>query len=547
VGAALGYGIGAVLGDAFGWREAFFGIGIPGLFVALSVLTINDPRHGINDPAPTRGRRNRLSQVPSQDHSQGQGNGGKGGRDAEAGGLELGASQAATKSTTGGGQTRQQQRQQQQHLQQLQQQAPSLALAQALLQAWVADVKIILRNKAFLITLVSQIASNFALGGLADWMSTFLIRYHGASVSSAGLVVGAATIVGGIGGNILGAKVADFYRPKWKSAYFLVPGLFVGPATVCMLLVINIEHNLGAVLVLLFLGNVLTWTYTAPISQVSISVIPPRLRAQSCGVLIFFQHILGDIISPPIIGAISDGTGSLRNGMQVTWIALALSGVVFLFGYWALPPLDHYVRLAQLGEGEGDGQGSGSESESESESEGGGDGGEGEGEGEREREGAGAGAGAGGVGYGDGANGSGTEGGSGGMGVSPREHGGRGAGGEGEGDEGSIDSSSSPIYGTAKRQRDVASHGKGKDKGKGRGRDKGRSQGQGKGQDVTGSAPWAGGDAVTADASGPNTDTIPAPSFSQQHQQQPTYSALLCGDSDPLVLVDGVIVPRPRP
>ena len=41
-------------------------------------------------------------------------------------------------------------------------------------------------------------------GGLADWYPTYLLRYTNATIDQAGLIVGAATIIGGIGGNILG-------------------------------------------------------------------------------------------------------------------------------------------------------------------------------------------------------------------------------------------------------------------------------------------------------------------------------------------------------
>jgi uncharacterized membrane protein YgcG len=201
-------------------------------------------------------------------------------------------------------------------------------------------------NKPFLVALAGQVANNFGLGGLADWVSAFLIRYDGASVTSAGLIAGAATIVGGIVGNIIGAKVADYYRPKLKNAYFLVPALFTLPATVFILLVVNVTNSLGAAIIFLFLGNILVWTYTGPISAISISVIPPRLRARSAGLLIFFQHILGDIISPPIIGAVSDSSGSLQRGMQLTWIALGLSGVIYWCGYQFLAPLESYEMQA---------------------------------------------------------------------------------------------------------------------------------------------------------------------------------------------------------
>ena len=328
----MGYGIGAVLGQAFGWREAFYGIGIPGLFVALSVLTLNDPRHGISEQKAPQGQAGggRASKVEMARRSASASakvarTANAEGEDANNGGIYGSANASASANVS------------------------ATAALHAAATVWAADVSEILRNKAFVCALAGQILNNFSLGGLADWMSTYLIRFQGADVASAGLIVGAATVVGGIGGNVLGAKVADYYRPRWKSAYFLVPALFVFPATLCMLLVVNIQHNMGAAATLLFFGNVLTWTYTAPISSVSITVIPPRLRATSCGVLIFLQHILGDIISPPIIGAISDKTGSLRDGLQIAWIALGLSGVVWALGWAFLPDLAQYEAKAAAG------------------------------------------------------------------------------------------------------------------------------------------------------------------------------------------------------
>jgi hypothetical protein len=63
------------------------------------------------------------------------------------------------------------------------------------------------------------------------------------------------------------------------------------------------------------------------------------LRVISSGVAIFCQHILGDIISPPIIGALSDSTGSLQTALQCTWIALFVSAAWWLAGWYFLEPL----------------------------------------------------------------------------------------------------------------------------------------------------------------------------------------------------------------
>lgn len=51
VGAALGYIVGGVLSESFGWRTAFMWAGIPGLVLALTLLPFAEPRRGQMDEA----------------------------------------------------------------------------------------------------------------------------------------------------------------------------------------------------------------------------------------------------------------------------------------------------------------------------------------------------------------------------------------------------------------------------------------------------------------------------------------------------------------
>ena len=62
------------------------------------------------------------------------------------------------------------------------------------------------------------------------------------------------------------------------------------------------------------------------------------MRSFSSAIIIFFQHALGDVISPPIIGAISDSS-SLRKGLQVTWVMVLISGCIWFYGWIILDPL----------------------------------------------------------------------------------------------------------------------------------------------------------------------------------------------------------------
>ena len=58
VGGAVGYLLGGFLDHHFGWRAAFFAVGLPGVLLAFLALTVFDPPRGINDPLRERPKAN---------------------------------------------------------------------------------------------------------------------------------------------------------------------------------------------------------------------------------------------------------------------------------------------------------------------------------------------------------------------------------------------------------------------------------------------------------------------------------------------------------
>jgi MFS family permease len=116
VGGALGFALGSILGQQVGWRAAFMGVGIPGLFIAFVVLRLPMPVRGINDKSHSseEDRRSLLSEN--------------------------------TKECSSG--------------------------------PWYKDYKTILSNSHFVCGMAGTVCSIFALGGLADWIASFAVRYR---------------------------------------------------------------------------------------------------------------------------------------------------------------------------------------------------------------------------------------------------------------------------------------------------------------------------------------------------------------------------------
>jgi len=80
----------------------------------------------------------------------------------------------------------------------------------------------------------------------------------------------------------------------------------------------------GAVVV----AEILLFASTGPINSAVLNVVPPTDRATAVALSIFAIHVLGDVPSPVIIGAISDAS-SLQQAVMIVPAAVALSGLLW--------------------------------------------------------------------------------------------------------------------------------------------------------------------------------------------------------------------------
>ncbi|MSN26242.1 MAG: MFS transporter [Geobacter sp.] len=249
VGSALGYLLGGVLGQRYGWHAAFLLVGLPGLLLAVPVALLRTPPRGGDDES-----------VPDP-------------KVKDSGGYAA-----------------------------------------------------LFRNRSFVCNTLAMAAMTFAIGGLAQWIPSFLYRVHSLDVARGNTMFGATTVMAGILGTLVGGWLGDRWQKRSGKGYLLVSGwgFVIGtPFAVWAILAPGLTGCMSAI----FIAEFFLFLNTGPLNTVIINVTGSAVRAMAFAVNIFFIHALGDAISPSIIGWLSDQWG-LRNALLITPLAMLLAGLL---------------------------------------------------------------------------------------------------------------------------------------------------------------------------------------------------------------------------
>ncbi len=199
----------------------------------------------------------------------------------------------------------------------------------------LADYISLLRTPSYIINTAAMTALTFAIGGISFWVPDYIYSDRGAEFAAnpnllgdINVTFGAIVAVAGLFATLLGGWTGDWLRQKFASSYFLVSGVGVVlafPATVAMLYV-----RFPGAWICIFVAVFCMFFNTGPSNTALANVSLPRVRATAFAVNILIVHLFGDIISPPLIGAIRD-----RWNMNVGF--LTVSGAMLIAGtFWFL-------------------------------------------------------------------------------------------------------------------------------------------------------------------------------------------------------------------
>jgi MFS family permease len=199
------------------------------------------------------------------------------------------------------------------------------------------DYLVLLRTPSYVFVTLGMAAMTFALGGIGHFMPDYIHSYKGVpDLAHVNFVFGLIVVVAGLAATRLGGYVGDRLRPRFPGSYFLVSAVAMFLGFPLFVAVIYAPFPWGWALI--FLACFCLFFNTGPTNTILANVTHPAVRAQAFAVNIFVIHLLGDAVSPTIIGRIArdwhypDGTPNMDAGFLAVSGMVLVGGVLWLAG-----------------------------------------------------------------------------------------------------------------------------------------------------------------------------------------------------------------------
>lgn len=189
--------------------------------------------------------------------------------------------------------------------------------------------RVVLRTPTLLYVFLAGAMISFGLNGLVGWGPTFASRELGWTTAEATQQMGVSAVVAGSLGTLIGGVVADFLRPRTDSSRVIASavGILIGGPIALYTLTIRDPVLFVRLFAIAFFF--LTW-YNGPLSAMIFDVVPARISASVVGAYLMFIHLAGDAIALPLVGTLSDKIGIDRAILLLPAVSLAGGFVVLL-------------------------------------------------------------------------------------------------------------------------------------------------------------------------------------------------------------------------
>jgi MFS family permease len=194
----------------------------------------------------------------------------------------------------------------------------------------LGGVRFVLRTPTLVYVFLGGALFSFGINGLVGWAPTFLSRELALSPAAAAVLLGKWGLVAGTAGTLFGGFLADWLRHYTRRSRILTAasGVILGAMLALWLLRIRDLDLFVPVFAVSFFC--MTW-FNGPMSAVIFDVVPMRIGATVMGAYLLFIHLMGDAISFPLIGFLSDKFGIDFAVMVLPAVAI-VGGIVVMAG-----------------------------------------------------------------------------------------------------------------------------------------------------------------------------------------------------------------------
>ena len=311
-----------------GWQAAFLMVGLPGIFMAIWVRTLREPRRGMSEglaapvhPAPFRVLAEELMAVippfnlrPLLGHK----------KVLRANLLAavisvLGALFLIWLTQSVG-------------------QWIATAVGAYITFSWAQSLKIrdpatysmMFQSRAFVYTMLAFPMTAFVGYGAGFWIPPLLLRVHDVSATEIGLYIGMGSALGGFLGISLGGVFADYLKKKFPSGRMVLGYISILGVIPLLLALLYTEDLVFAFWMNFFLTMPAACGGGIPPSTAS-DLVMPRMRAVAGAYYILVNTFIGLALGPYAIGQLSDilHKGGMSDADALR-LAIALSMLIFI-------------------------------------------------------------------------------------------------------------------------------------------------------------------------------------------------------------------------
>jgi len=332
-----------------GWHAAFLAVGIPGIFMALWVRSLREPKRGISEgiisaehPNPFGVLRTELSAMIPIFNLYGLARDGASLKDnfvaavliaLVAWGLILLTDNVP--------------------------QWVALGIGIYVVYSWVQSLKardpvtyhMIFQSKAMVYTMLAFPTISFVTYGVGYWTAPLLMRIHDVSATEVGMYIGLGNALGGLLGVTLGGIFGDKFKQRHPAGRLLI-GYIAVFGTAPLVLWMVYTESLYMAFLLNFVHHLFSAAWPGIPPSTAADLVLPRMRAVAGAYYILINTMLGLALGPYIMGQLSDtfaSTGmdsadSLRSAIACT-LLIFIATIVLLTLAWRNLPKDEASRL----------------------------------------------------------------------------------------------------------------------------------------------------------------------------------------------------------